>query len=136
MASQPKAHASLDHVNRRDKLSTILESARLLYDLIRSPPDYERWFEAYVVGTLLEAGSGTTAAAMMSFVLAMVYHPDWQQRMQEEVYRVVGTERLPEFEDLPRLPLVRAIIKDNLRWRPVTAGGKSGTLVALCSGRI
>ena len=78
---------------------------------------------AYVVGTLFEAGSGTTAAAMMSFLLAMVLHPEALQKLQEELDRVVGSNRLPEFEDLPNLPLVRATVKEVLRWRPVTAGG-------------
>ena len=32
---------------------------------------------AYVIGTLFEAGSGTTAAAMMSFCLAMCHFPEW-----------------------------------------------------------
>ena len=77
---------------------------------------------AYVVGTLFEAGSGTTAAAMMSFCLAMTLHPEWQALVWEEVDSVCG-DRLPDFEDIPRLPAVRAVIKEVMRWRPVTAGG-------------
>lgn len=77
---------------------------------------------AYVIGTLFEAGSGTTAAAMMSFCLAMCLFPEWQQKLQDEVDRVTGT-RIPGFEDMPQLPTVRAVIKEVLRWRPVTAGG-------------
>lgn len=34
---------------------------------------------AYVIGTLFEAGSGTTASAMMSFVLTMTLYPQWQE---------------------------------------------------------
>lgn len=78
---------------------------------------------AYVIGTLFEAGSGTTAAAMMSFVLAMVHHPDWQRRVQGEIDRVVGDDRIPTFDDIAQLPMVRATVKETLRWRPVTAGG-------------
>ncbi|KAL7272127.1 hypothetical protein RUND412_005083 [Rhizina undulata] len=33
---------------------------------------------AYLIKALFEAGSGTTSAAMMSFYLAMVLHPEWQ----------------------------------------------------------
>ncbi|KAF2453855.1 cytochrome P450 [Lineolata rhizophorae] len=84
---------------------------------------------AYAVGTLYEAGSGTTAAAMMSFLLAMVLHPQWQTKLQEELDRVVGNKKLPDFEDLPNLPLVRAVAKEVLRWRPVTAGGVPHQLV-------
>lgn len=84
---------------------------------------------AYVIGTLFEAGAGTTAAAMMSFVLAMCHYPDWQTKLQQEVDRVVGDERMPDFDDIPNLPIVRAVAKETLRWRPVTAGGVPHELV-------
>jgi hypothetical protein len=77
---------------------------------------------AYVIGTLFEAGSGTTAAAMMSFCLTMCLHPEWQKEGQDEVDQVCG-DRLPEFDDIPNLPMCRAIIKEVTRWHPVTAGG-------------
>ena len=77
---------------------------------------------AYVVGTMFEAGSGTTAAAMMSFTLAMVLHPLWFRMLQSEV-DTVCPKRLPCMDDIPKLPAIRAAIKETLRWRPVTAGG-------------
>jgi cytochrome P450 len=77
---------------------------------------------AYVIGTLFEAGAGTTAAAMMSFLLAMASHPPELRSLQREIDIVVG-DRMPSFEDLPGLPRVRAVVKETLRWRPVTAGG-------------
>lgn len=78
---------------------------------------------AYVVGTMFEAGSGTTSAAMMSFMLSMVLHPEWFQKLQSEVDAVCGSERLPYLDDVSQLPTVRAVVKEVLRWRPVTAGG-------------
>jgi cytochrome P450 len=80
---------------------------------------------AYTVGALYIAAAGTTSATMMSFCLAMCYFPQWQERLQEEVDRVVGADRLPDFEDSPNLPLTRAIIKEVMRVWPVTAGGNS-----------
>jgi cytochrome P450 len=106
--------------------------------MVPAPPSFARtWLEskdafgltedeaAYVIGTLFEAGSGTTAAAMMSFILAMVLFPKWQQAMCEELDRTVGGSRMPEFQDIPNLPVCRAVSKEVLRWRPVTAGGES-----------
>lgn len=84
---------------------------------------------AYVIGTLFEAGAGTTAAAMMSFCLAMCHYPEWQNEIQREVDRVVGDDRMPEFDDMPALPTVRAVAKEVLRWRPVTAGGVPHELI-------
>ncbi|KAK4545451.1 hypothetical protein LTR36_002801 [Oleoguttula mirabilis] len=78
---------------------------------------------AYVVGTLFEAGAGTTAAAMMSWLLCMALHPDELRKLQQQLDEVVGNDRLPTFDDLPNLPRVRAVAKETLRWRPVTAGG-------------
>jgi cytochrome P450 len=63
-------------------------------------------------GTLFEAGAGTTAAAMMSWILSMVHYPDEMRKLQEEVDKVVGDDRLPEFEDMPQLPRVRAVAKE------------------------
>nr|OQO28664.1 hypothetical protein B0A51_04775 [Rachicladosporium sp. CCFEE 5018] len=84
---------------------------------------------AYVIGTLFEAGAGTTAAAMMSFCLAMCHTPVWQERLHEEVDRIATDERMPDFDDLSDLPVVRAIVKEVLRWRPVTAGGVPHQLI-------
>lgn len=84
---------------------------------------------AYVIGTLFEAGAGTTAAALCSFCLAMVHYPEWQDEMQREVDTAVGQVRMPEFDDIPQLPTVRAVAKEVLRWRPVTAGGVPHELV-------
>lgn len=60
---------------------------------------------------------------MMSFLLAIVLHPQWLTKLQTEVDSVCGPTRLPTLDDMPHLPLVRAVIKEVLRWRPVTAGG-------------
>jgi cytochrome P450 len=84
---------------------------------------------AYVIGTMFEAGAGTTTSAILSFVLAMVHHPEWQRRLQEEIDAIVGNARLPNFDDIPRLPITRAIVKETLRWRPVTAGGLPHQLI-------
>ncbi|KAF5594892.1 cytochrome p450 [Fusarium subglutinans] len=40
---------------------------------------------AYVIGTLFEAGSGTTAATMMSYCLAMCHFTEWQRKIQGEL---------------------------------------------------
>src|SRR5271156_730688 len=77
---------------------------------------------AYALGTLFEAGTGTTSALMMSFCLCMCLHPEWQERGAQEIQKVCGG-RMPEFSDIPDLPTTRAIIKEVSRWRPVTAGG-------------
>jgi len=56
---------------------------------------------------------------MMSFFVAVLLRPDIQAKAQEELDAVTGRERLPTFQDRPMLPLVNAICKEVLRWRPV-----------------
>lgn len=78
---------------------------------------------AYVVGMLGLAGLLTTASAMMTYILAMCLHPEWQDKLQEEIDRVCG-DRMPETTDAPQLPVLRAVIKEIMRWRPVTPSSK------------
>ena len=51
----------------------------------------------------------------MTFFLAMVLYPEVQSRAQEEIDRVVGPDRLPEFKDREDLPYVDAVYKECLR---------------------
>lgn len=51
----------------------------------------------------------------MNLVLAMLKFPEVQRRAQEELDRVVGTSRLPTFDDRERLPYVNAICAEVLR---------------------
>ena len=62
---------------------------------------------------------------MMTFLVACMLRPDAQKEARDEIDAVVGRERLPTFEDRPRLPFVDAICKEVLRWRPVTPLGAS-----------
>jgi hypothetical protein len=55
----------------------------------------------------------------MTYILAMTLYPQWQIRLQEEVDRVCG-DRMPEPKDSPKMPVLRAVIKEIMRWRPVT----------------
>ncbi|KAK3303882.1 putative cytochrome P450 [Chaetomium strumarium] len=77
----------------------------------------------YVLGVLYEAGSDTTAIALSVFVMAMVLYPRVARKAQEDIDRVVGPERMPTFDDLPKLPYIDAVVKEVLRWRPVIPGG-------------
>lgn len=51
----------------------------------------------------------------MTFVLAMLKHPDVQRRAQLEIDSIVGPNRLPNFSDIPRLPYLSAVVKEVLR---------------------
>ncbi|PLB46529.1 cytochrome P450 [Aspergillus steynii IBT 23096] len=78
---------------------------------------------AYDLGILANAGMETTSAVMQIFVLAAVTRPRFISVAQEELDRVVGTNRLPEFSDRDNLPYIIAIVEETLRWRPMVPGG-------------
>ena len=59
-----------------------------------------------------------TAAAVISFILAMIHYPEVMRKAQAELDAVVGRERTPRFEDKENLPYIRAVIRETLRWRP------------------
>jgi cytochrome P450 len=59
------------------------------------------------------------AATVSTFVLAMVLFPDVQLKAQEEIDRVVGPGRLPNFADREHLPYLSALYKELLRWHVI-----------------
>ncbi|CDO75710.1 hypothetical protein BN946_scf184493.g8 [Trametes cinnabarina] len=85
----------------------------LLHQLDDDPGKQER-------ETIISGGSDTTVSALGSFFLAMLMYPEIQCKAQAEVDRVVGRDCLPDFSDEPALPYVSALVKEVLRWRPVT----------------
>ncbi|KAJ7138644.1 cytochrome P450 [Mycena filopes] len=69
------------------------------------------------------AGSDTTVAALLTFILAMLANPAAQKKVQQEIDSVTGQMRLPNFNDEAALPYVSALVKEVLRWGPVTPLG-------------
>jgi cytochrome P450 len=53
----------------------------------------------------------------------MTTHPEIQAKAQEEIDRVVGSERLPTVEDRPGLPYVEALLNEVLRFSSVLPQG-------------
>jgi cytochrome P450 len=58
-------------------------------------------------------------------ILAMVLYPDAQKKAQEEIDKVIGPDRLPNFEDRHSLPFVEAFYREVLRWHPLIPLGMS-----------
>ncbi|KAG1833877.1 cytochrome P450 [Suillus variegatus] len=69
------------------------------------------------------AATETTTATLLVFFLAMVLNPEVQAKAQAEIDRVVGKDRLPNFNDRPALPYLEAVLRETLRWHPVIPMG-------------
>ncbi|KAK2735942.1 hypothetical protein FQN55_001906 [Onygenales sp. PD_40] len=77
----------------------------------------------WTAASLYGAAADTTVITLTAFTLAMVMFPDVQRKAQEEIDRVVGTDRLPSFEDRDKLPYINALVKEALRWWPIAPMG-------------
>ena len=55
----------------------------------------------------------------------MVLHPDVLKRAQAAIDAAVGSDRIPEYDDLAKIPYIEALVKETLRWRPVFPLSKS-----------
>ncbi|TGJ85544.1 hypothetical protein E0Z10_g3187 [Xylaria hypoxylon] len=89
------------------------------FDLVKMQKEEELSDElaAYLAGSLLQAGSETTSSVLVGFVQAMVIFPDVAKTAQMELDRVCG-DRMPDLNDVPNLPYIRACAKETLRWMP------------------
>jgi cytochrome P450 len=56
---------------------------------------------------------------MVSLFLALTLYPDVRKQAQAELDCVLGSDRLPTFDDRQRLPYIDALCKELLRWRVV-----------------
>ena len=69
----------------------------------------------------------TSVSSLNTFILAMVLYPHVQLKAQEELDRTLPPGELPDFSYESSLPYVSAVVKEILRWKPVTPIGEYTT---------
>ncbi|XP_074057380.1 cytochrome P450 2W1-like isoform X1 [Macrotis lagotis] len=75
--------------------------------------------DANIIASLLDlmmAGTETTATSLQWAVLLMTKYPEVQAKVQEELDQVLGTTRLPEYEDQKVLPYTNAVVHEIQRY--------------------
>jgi cytochrome P450 len=75
---------------------------------------------SHIIGELITAGTETTATTLQWFFKAAVLYPESIKRAQEEIDRVVGPNRLPDWTDRPQLRYITALINELHRWATAT----------------
>lgn len=92
--------------------------------------DYEA---SCVLGMLPLVGVFTVVGPLSYWLVAMIHHPEWQTAVQREVDEKCAG-RMPTLKDGPKLPILRATIKETMRWKPnVPTGWNLSTLLGfLC----
>ncbi|KAH7341834.1 cytochrome P450 [Rhizoctonia solani] len=93
-----------------------------LSELLESNEDDEQGEDIIkrTAGSMYNAGSHTTVSTLNNFILAMVQYPNILRKAQEEMDRIIGTERLPTMSDRPNLSYLECIILETMRWYPIT----------------
>ncbi|XP_057749606.1 2-hydroxyisoflavanone synthase-like [Arachis stenosperma] len=71
-----------------------------------------------LVVDFFSAGTDSTAVATDWALAELINNPRVLAKAREEVYNVVGKERLVEETDLQNLPYIRAIVKETFRMHP------------------
>ncbi|OAL50319.1 putative cytochrome P450 [Pyrenochaeta sp. DS3sAY3a] len=109
-----------------DDAKTKLNSGRVYPSFIRDmllSKDSDRLSEleiAHQAAHGFGAGSDTQWNTLLGFIKAMILYPETQAAAQEELDRVIGSDRLPTWEDRSQLPYIRAVVEESLRWMPTT----------------
>ncbi|KAK8035663.1 hypothetical protein PG993_010658 [Apiospora rasikravindrae] len=70
-----------------------------------------------MLGMLALVGVFTVAGPLSYFLVSMVTHPHWQAEVQKEIDEACEGQ-LPTLDDMPKLPVLRACIKETMRWKP------------------
>ncbi|EFA05168.2 hypothetical protein TcasGA2_TC015295 [Tribolium castaneum] len=70
------------------------------------------------VSTFLLAGSDTNATAGCFVLTLLGMHQDVQEKLYEEIIEVLGPEKYPTLDDLPKLKYTERVIKETLRLFP------------------
>ncbi|KAI0828275.1 cytochrome P450 [Trametes gibbosa] len=87
--------------------------------LLESTPGEHSEDIVMLTATQVYTGAANTIfSSLASFILLMLEHPDVQLRAQEEIDHVIGTRRVPSYEDRGSLPYIWAIMTEVFRLRP------------------
>ncbi|KAI6087266.1 cytochrome P450 [Hypoxylon rubiginosum] len=81
--------------------------------------DYEA---SSVIGMMALVGVFTVAGPLSYWLVSMIHHPKWQAAVQKEIDEACEG-RLPTLADVPKLPILRACIKETMRWKPNVPSG-------------
>lgn len=75
----------------------------------------------HVFQAMIDGGTRSPHNNLITLLFLMIKYPEWQTKLQEEIDKVVGNVRMPSYQDIHKLPTVRAIVKEGVRYRSIMA---------------
>ena len=134
--SPEKAHEQKRHKAEFRLWSSLLLEAKQRYDDGKLPECFARYYfedvqrseltmkeAVYGVGMMANVAIITLSAPIGWFVIAMAKHPEWQEAALAEIEQVCDGRR-PTVADMPKMPVMRAMIVETLRWHGTVPTGK------------
>lgn len=82
---------------------------------------FSEWQLVCILGDLWSAGMETTANTMSFGILLMMYHPDVQGKVRNEIESVIGFDQMPSMNDRVRMPYTNAVIQEIQRFANILA---------------
>lgn len=64
-----------------------------------------------------------TQSVLNSIIMALILYPEVQDHAQAEIDRVVGRDRLPNFNDKASLQYIDALLLETMRWAALVPMG-------------
>ncbi|XP_029018465.1 cytochrome P450 2U1 [Betta splendens] len=107
-----KHRETLDPVNPRDLTDMYLVEMLAQQAAGEGDSSFSEDYLFYIIGDLFIAGTDTTTNSVLWIILYMVLYPEIQGKVQAELDRVVGNNRVPSLTDKGRLPFTEATIME------------------------
>ncbi|KAH7407061.1 cytochrome P450 oxidoreductase-like protein [Phaeosphaeria sp. MPI-PUGE-AT-0046c] len=76
-----------------------------------------------ILGASYQGAADTTSVHTLTNLLFLAKNPQIQDKAREQLDRVCGATRMPQWSDFENLPYINCIVKEGLRIRPVTPIG-------------
>jgi hypothetical protein len=106
----------------------------MAWDMPESEKTIDRLTGEFI--SILSAGTFTTARTLVTIVYYAVAHPEVGEKLTESVREVMKDypEKMPKWSDLEKIPYLAAVVREGLRYVPLSLVVWWATLMRLVQG--